>query len=140
MLNVEIYNVETHQGSQHTYIRLGEPEMMVRYVLVPGTAYDMPLHYSLHKNLTNPDEYKALFTTAVMNSVSVIGVTGAITRPPAPVFVSLPTLPSTWESLQVIIPTVLTFGIIGYPFLMPGPVGGDYVIKDPQRLFSTKSE
>lgn len=99
----------------------------------------MPLHYNLHHNLTNPDEYKALFTTAVLNSVSVIGVTGAITRPPAPVFVSLPSLPSTWESLQVIIPTVLTFGIIGYPFLMPGPVGGDYVIKDPQR-FSTLSE
>lgn len=86
----------------------------------------------MEQNLTNPDHYKALFTNSILSSVSVIGVSGAITRPPAPVFVSLPSLPSTWESLQVIIPTVLTFGIIGYPFIMPGPVGGDYLVKDSQ--------
>lgn len=99
----------------------------------------MPLHYSMRRNLTNPDEYKALFTNAIKSGVRVIGVSGAITRPPAPVFVSLPSLPSTWESLQVIIPTILTFGIIGYPFLMPGPVGGDFLVKDPMR-FSASSK
>ncbi|XP_046687461.1 myogenesis-regulating glycosidase-like [Homalodisca vitripennis] len=104
-----------------------------------GTAYDMPLHYSMERNLTNPDEYKALITNAILSSVSVIGVSGAITRPPAPIFVSLPSLPSTWESLQVIIPTTLTFGIIGYPFLMPGPVGGDFVVKDPLRFSGNSS-
>lgn len=57
----------------------------------------------------------------------MLGVSSAISRPPAPIFLSLPSLQSTWESLQVIIPTVLTYGIVGYPFLMPGPVGGDYV-------------
>lgn len=91
----------------------------------------MPIHYSMRRNLTNPDEYKDLFTKAILSGEHVIGVSGAITRPPAPIFVSLPSLPSTWESLQVIIPTTLTFGIIGYPFLMPGPVGGDFVVKDP---------
>lgn len=97
-----------------------------------GTAYDMPYYYQMEQNLTNPDHYKALFTNSILSSVSVIGVSGAITRPPAPVFVSLPSLPSTWESLQVIIPTVLTFGIVGYPFIMPGPVGGDFLVKDSQ--------
>lgn len=90
----------------------------------------MPYYYKMEQNLTNPDHYKALFTKSVLSSVSVIGVSGAITRPPAPVFVSLPSLPSTWESLQVIIPTVLTFGIVGYPFIMPSPVGGDFLVKE----------
>jgi alpha-glucosidase (family GH31 glycosyl hydrolase) len=28
--------------------------------------------------------------------------------------------------MQSIIPTVLTYGVMGYPFIMPGAVGGDY--------------
>ena len=92
-----------------------------------GSAYDIPHFYQFHQNLTNPDHYKEIFTNKILNTVPVIGVSGAISRPPAPVFVSLPSLPSTWESLQVIIPTILTYGIVGYPFLMPGPVGGDYL-------------
>lgn len=99
-----------------------------------GTAYDMPYYYQMERNLTNPDHYKRLFTDAILSSVNVIGVSGAIVRPPTPVFVSLPSLPSTWESLQVIIPTVLTYGIVGYPFLMPGPVGGDFVSSNTDTL------
>ena len=91
----------------------------------------MPQFYQLQQNLTNPDHYKTIFTNKLNASWRVIGVSGAIARPPAPVFVSLPTLPSTWESLQLIIPTILTYGIVGYPFLMPGPVGGDYLPEEP---------
>lgn len=99
----------------------------------------------------NPDQYKTLFTEAVLQLVEVIGVSSAVQRPKPPVFVSLPPMSSTWESLTLIIPIVsrvpciqltqinrldfstklnylqvLTYGIIGYPFIMPGPVGGDY--------------
>lgn len=109
------------------------------FYLDMGTAHDMPQYYQMERNLTNPDHYKQLFTAAILSGggsgagdgLSVLGVSGAVARPPAPVFVSLPSLPSTWESLQVIIPTVLTYGIIGYPFLLPGPVGGDYLIESP---------
>uniref|UniRef100_A0A1B6CHQ1 Glycoside hydrolase family 31 N-terminal domain-containing protein n=1 Tax=Clastoptera arizonana TaxID=38151 RepID=A0A1B6CHQ1_9HEMI len=100
-----------------------------------GTAYDMPHYFQMEQNLTNPDHFKALFTNMIQSSVGkVIGVSGAITRPPAPIFVSLPSLSSTWESLQVIIPTTLTYGIVGYPFLMPGPVGGDYSLDGDNKL------
>ncbi len=68
-----------------------------------------------------------MFIDCTLAAVPVLGVSSAISRPPAPIFLSLPSLQSTWESLQVIIPTALTYGIVGYPFLMPGPVGGDYV-------------
>lgn len=106
------------------------------FYLDMGTAYDMPKYYHLQDDLTNPDDYKSLFTEHTLKSIRVIGVSGAVTRPPAPVFVSLPPLPSTWESLQSIIPTILTYGIVGYPFLMPGPVGGDY-LPDSQRQITT---
>lgn len=90
----------------------------------------MPRYYQFKKNLTNPDHFKALFVESALAAVPVLGVSSAISRPPAPIFLSLPSLQSTWESLQVIIPTVLTYGIVGYPFLMPGPVGGDYVTEN----------
>lgn len=93
-----------------------------------GSAYDLPRHYLFAENLTNPDDYKSLFTQTVSDSVNVFGVSSAIIRPPAPIFVSLLSLASTWDSLQVIIPTMLTYGIVGYPFLLPGPVGGDFQV------------
>lgn len=94
-----------------------------------GSAYDLPRHYLFAENLTNPDDYKSLFTRTVSDAaVNVFGVSSAISRPPAPIFVSLLSLASTWDSLQVIIPTMLTYGIVGYPFLLPGPVGGDFQV------------
>lgn len=97
-------------------------------LLFKGSAYDLPRHYLFAENLTNPDYYKSLFTQTVSDSVNVFGVSSAISRPPAPIFVSLLSLASTWDSLQVIIPTMLTYGIVGYPFLLPGPVGGDFQV------------
>lgn len=62
--------------------------------------------FRFEQTLLNPDEYKTLFTEAVLEHVEVIGVSSAIKRPRPPVFVSLPPLTSTWESLKQIIPTV----------------------------------
>nr|CAD7594626.1 unnamed protein product [Timema genevievae] len=105
-----------------------------------GTAYDMPHHYHFEKELRNPDQYKAGFTQVVSQSVSVVGVSSATVRPRAPIFVSLPTFSSTWESLSKIIPTVLTYGMIGYPFIMPGSVGGDYSVQKFDEVNSTTTE
>ncbi|XP_012268655.2 myogenesis-regulating glycosidase isoform X2 [Athalia rosae] len=93
-----------------------------------GNAYDMPHYYNCHKPLTNPDEYKTLFTQAILSFAPVTGVSGAISRPRAPVFVSLPPFPSSWKAIKTVIPTVLNYGIIGYPFIMPGAVGGDVAL------------
>ncbi|XP_075219236.1 myogenesis-regulating glycosidase isoform X2 [Lycorma delicatula] len=123
---LDVTNNQSAPWIQSQLVELVKKYHFDSFYLDLGTAYDMPFYYQMERNLTNPDHYKRLFTDAILSSVSVIGVSGAIARPPAPVFVSLPSLPSTWESLQVIIPTVLTYGIVGYPFLMPGPVGGDF--------------
>lgn len=96
------------------------------FYLDTGTAYDMPHYYRFENQLTNPDQYKTIFTDSILHAVGVVGVSSAITRPKAPVFVSLPPFASSWKSMQSIIPTVLTYGVMGYPFIMPGAVGGDY--------------
>ncbi|XP_078039738.1 uncharacterized protein LOC144471509 isoform X1 [Augochlora pura] len=93
-----------------------------------GTAQDMPHYYKCEQPLTNPDHYKTLFTKAIVGSVPVVGVSGAISRPRPPVFVSLPPFSSSWKEIKTVIPTVLTYGMIGYPFIMPGAVGGDVAL------------
>lgn len=90
-----------------------------------GTAYDMPHYYQCEKPLINPDYYKAIFTKTFEMVLNVIGVSSAISLPRPPIFVSLPPFESSWEAIKLVIPTILTYGINGYPFIMPGAVGGD---------------
>ncbi|KAJ9599273.1 hypothetical protein L9F63_010275, partial [Diploptera punctata] len=107
------------------------------YYLDLGTAYDIPHYYHFDNQLINPDQYKTIFTESILHEVGVVGVSSAVTRPRAPVFISLPPFASTWKSMQSIIPTVLTYGIMGYPFIMPGPVGGDYEVLEGNRVKNT---
>lgn len=95
------------------------------FFLDMGTAHNMPHYYQCEKRLSNPDEYKTFFTDSFEKSISLIGVTSAVSLPRPPIFVSLPPFESTWEAIKNVIPTILSYGIIGYPFLLPGAVGGD---------------
>ncbi|KAL4713806.1 hypothetical protein ACJJTC_012323 [Scirpophaga incertulas] len=90
-----------------------------------GTAYDLPHYYQCEKKLINPDQYKTIFIKTFESTLSVIGVSSAVSLPRPPIFVSLPPFESTWEALSLVIPTMLTYGINGFPFIMPGAVGGD---------------
>lgn len=96
------------------------------YCLDLGIAYNMPHYYQCEKSLINPDTYKTYFTNSLQGSVSLFGVSSAIQRPRSPSFVMLPQFEASWEGMRRVIPTVLTYGIIGFPFLIPGAVGGDY--------------
>ncbi|XP_059062041.1 myogenesis-regulating glycosidase [Achroia grisella] len=90
-----------------------------------GVAYDMPHYYQCEKRLINPDQYKTLFTKTFEKTLNIIGVSSAISLPRPPIFVSLPPFESSWEALAMVIPAMLTYGVDGYPFVMPGAVGGD---------------
>ncbi|KAJ2949760.1 hypothetical protein O0L34_g15691 [Tuta absoluta] len=92
-----------------------------------GTAYDMPHYYQCEKRLINPDQYKTIFTQTFENIFNIIGVSSAVTLPRPPIFVSMPQFESTWEDLRKVIPTILTYSVNGYPFIMPGAVGGDII-------------
>lgn len=90
-----------------------------------GTGYDMPHYYQCEKKLINPDQYKSVFIKTFEKILNVIGVSSAISLPRPPMFVSLPPFESSWDAIKLVIPTVLTYGINGYPFIMPGAIGGD---------------
>uniref|UniRef100_A0A182Q2S0 Glycoside hydrolase family 31 N-terminal domain-containing protein n=1 Tax=Anopheles farauti TaxID=69004 RepID=A0A182Q2S0_9DIPT len=97
-----------------------------------GTAFNMPRYYQCARTLLNPDEYKNYFMERFEGTFSIFGVSSAISVPRPPAFLSLPPVNSSWSGLQSIIPTMLSYGIIGFPFLMPGPVGGDFVLPTQQ--------
>lgn len=97
-----------------------------------GTAYDIPRYYQCSQILPNPDHYKTIFTKRLgsTGSINLLGVTSAMNTPRPPAFLSLPQVNASWNSLQTIISSAITYGLIGYPFLMPGSVGGDFVLRD----------
>lgn len=92
-----------------------------------GTAYDMPRFYECQTPLLNPDHYKTIFVSRIKESMNLLGVSGAISVPHPPAFLNLPKVNSSWEGLQTVITSALNYGIIGYPFIIPGAVGGDYL-------------
>lgn len=95
-----------------------------------GSAYDMPRFYECQKPLLNPDHYKTIFMSRITESMNLLSVSGAITVPHPPAFLNLPKVNSSWAGLQTVITSALNYGIIGYPFILPGAVGGDY-LTDP---------
>ncbi|XP_045467936.1 myogenesis-regulating glycosidase isoform X3 [Harmonia axyridis] len=96
------------------------------FYLDVGVAYDIPHYYQCDKPLINPDHYKTLLTDSLQHNINLFGVNSAVTRPKAPIFVSLPQFESSWDGLRRVIPTILSYGLLGYPFLIPGAVGGDF--------------
>lgn len=105
-----------------------------------GTAHNMPHYYQCSKSLINPDSYKTIFGTNFEESIKITAFSGAVSVPSLPAFLSLPPVNSSWEGLQTIITTSLSYGIIGYPFIIPGPVGGDYfVAANDSRILSYHS-
>ncbi len=49
-------------------------------------------------------------------------------------------LSTSWESLQLIIPNMLQLGTIGYPFVNPGPVGGNGRLADSEEEVTLDDE
>ncbi|XP_003397370.2 uncharacterized protein LOC100643654 isoform X1 [Bombus terrestris] len=125
---LDITNNKTLPWLQSKLERLIMKYHVDSFYLDLGTAQDMPHYYKCEQPLTNPDHYKTIFTKSILGSVPVMGVSGAISRPRPPVFVSLPPFSSSWKAIKTVIPTVLTYGMIGYPFIMPGAVGGDVAL------------
>lgn len=92
-----------------------------------GTGYNMPHYYQCSKSLDNPDQYKTFFTSALNDGmVKVIGQSSANSVPRPPTFLSLPPVNSSWMGLESVITATLSYGILGFPFILPGPIGGDY--------------
>ncbi|CAG9857402.1 unnamed protein product [Phyllotreta striolata] len=107
--------------------RIKEAYKIDAFYLDMGVAYNLPRYYRSEELLLNPDEYKTRFVEALQSAeVPLFGVNSAVRRPKSPSFVVLPEFEFSWDGLRMIIPAILSYGIAGYPFLIPGAVGGDY--------------
>uniref|UniRef100_A0A6P7GHC2 Myogenesis-regulating glycosidase n=1 Tax=Diabrotica virgifera virgifera TaxID=50390 RepID=A0A6P7GHC2_DIAVI len=127
---LDITNVQTISWLLHKLKKVMNTYKIDSFYLDIGVAYNMPHYYQCEKALLNPDEYKTIFTNNLQGEVPLFGVNSAIERPRSPSFVVLPEFEFSWDGLRKIIPTILTYGILGYPFLIPGAVGGDYAVPE----------
>nr|XP_029726765.1 myogenesis-regulating glycosidase-like isoform X2 [Aedes albopictus] len=125
---LDITNNETIPWLRNQLLKIKESVGIDSFYLDFGNAYSMPRYYQCSTTLDNPDQYKSIFMKRVEGNINVFGVSSAVTVPRPPAFLSLPPVNSSWTGLRSIIPTVLSYGVIGYPFIMPGPVGGDFVL------------
>ncbi|XP_062563170.1 myogenesis-regulating glycosidase isoform X2 [Armigeres subalbatus] len=125
---LDITNNDTIPWLKNQLQKIVEPIGIDSFYLDFGNAYSMPRYYQCSTTLINPDHYKSIFMNRIEGKINIFGVSSAITVPRPPAFLSLPPVNSSWTGLRSIIPTVLSYGVIGYPFIMPGSIGGDFVL------------
>lgn len=125
---LDITNNDTIPWLRNKLQKITESFGIDSFYLDVGNAYNIPRYYQCSSTLVNPDQYKSIFMQRIEGNINIFGVSSAITVPRPPAFLSLPPVNSSWTGLRSIIPTVLSYGVIGYPFIMPGPVGGDFVL------------
>ncbi|XP_053948171.1 myogenesis-regulating glycosidase isoform X1 [Anastrepha ludens] len=107
--------------------KLKEDYQVDSFYLDLGTGYNLPHYYQCRMTLNNPDMYSKIFTSS-MESVGFIGVSSASVVPKPPAFLSTPPINSSWEGLRELLTIVLNYGVNGYPFVLPGAIGGDYYV------------
>lgn len=125
---LDITNNDTIPWLKNQLQKIVEPIGIDSFYLDFGNAYSMPRYYQCATTLVNPDHYKSIFMKRIEGKINIFGVSSAITVPRPPAFLNLPPVNSSWAGLRSIIPTVLSYGVIGHPFIMPGPIGGDFVL------------
>ncbi|KAI8036043.1 myogenesis-regulating glycosidase isoform X1 [Drosophila gunungcola] len=110
--------------------RLKEEYGVQSFYLDLGTGYNLPHYYQCRETLDNPDTYARLFT-ASLEGAGLMAVSTASVVPKPPTFLSTPPANATWEGLRETLGAVLNYGVIGYPFVLPGVIGGDYLLQRP---------
>ena len=93
-----------------------------------GVASSLPSCYKFSNNSMDPGHfsYKYAKFAASMNGLNVH--VGHRTQT-LPIFVRMTDKDGTWDDLtglKTLIPTVLTYGIMGYPYVLPSIVGGHH--------------
>lgn len=93
-----------------------------------GSISYLPYGYQLYDRSSVPSNYSVAYATIASEINNMVEVRVGDNSQDLPVFVRFLDRESTWSSkmgLQSVIPTVLTFGILGYPFILPDMIGGN---------------
>ncbi|CAG2100342.1 unnamed protein product [Medioppia subpectinata] len=93
------------------------------FLFVGGQSSLMPQHINVDKTI-NPDNYLNLLKRVAINTSDLIGTTSSVDSKQLKGFVKVLPRSSSWNTLQGIIPTVLSLGLMGYPLVNSGSVGG----------------
>ncbi|XP_055953812.1 myogenesis-regulating glycosidase-like [Argiope bruennichi] len=98
------------------------------FVFTGGQTTYLPRYYSFHTTSINPDLFLIHYLSFSGKLNSILGSEVGFLSQSFPGFVRLTPRTVSWDSLSglgSVIPEVLTLGILGYPLVNPGSVGGD---------------
>lgn len=98
------------------------------FVFTGGQTTYLPKYYSFHVPSVNPDLFLSRYLSIAGKLGAILGTEVGFLSQNFPGFVRLTPRTVSWDKfsgLASIIPEVLTLGILGYPLVNPGSVGGD---------------
>lgn len=93
-----------------------------------GEITFLPIPLNTHQPISNPNIYTTKYVETVSHHGNMIEVRCGYKSQKHPIFVRMADKESRWgydNGLRTIIPTTLTFGILGYPFILPDMIGGN---------------
>ncbi|XP_054717146.1 myogenesis-regulating glycosidase-like [Uloborus diversus] len=98
------------------------------FLFVGGQSSFLPPYFYFYTMTVNPDNFLSLYLNLASQTSKYLGVSVGFQSQHISAFVRLAPRTSTWDAstgLKSIIPAVLTLGLLGYPLVNPGSVGGD---------------
>lgn len=126
-----IVDVTRNSSEQWFYNRIAEVKTkhsIDGFLFVGGQSTFLPPYYYFHTMTINPDNFLSLYLRLASHSSNYLGVSVGFQSQHISAFVRLAPRTSSWDAfrgLKSIIPAVLTLGLLGYPLVNPGSVGGD---------------
>ncbi|XP_015905640.1 myogenesis-regulating glycosidase [Parasteatoda tepidariorum] len=101
------------------------------FLFTGGQSSFLPPYYYFYTMSVNPDNFLSLYLRLASKTSDYLGVSVGFHSQHISAFVRLAPRTSTWDAntgLKSIIPAVLTLGLLGYPLVNPGSVGGDVFV------------
>ncbi|XP_054720059.1 myogenesis-regulating glycosidase-like [Uloborus diversus] len=98
------------------------------FVFTGGQTTYLPRYYIYHTSAINPDMFLQHYLSIAKKLNSILGTEVGFLTQSFPGFVRMTPRTVSWDrfsGLGSVIPEVLTLGLLGYPLVNPGSVGGD---------------
>ena len=116
-----------------------------QYLPIDGFKFDagetdyLPYAYEFSEPQINPNYFSKNYVELVAAKFKLAEVRVGYKSQSAPILVRLLDRTSVWETtngLKSVLTATLTFGILGYPFVLPDMVGGNaYIVKPTKELY-----
>ncbi|XP_028399225.1 myogenesis-regulating glycosidase-like [Dendronephthya gigantea] len=88
-----------------------------------GDVSHLPSCYNFHNTSMDPGRFSIEYANFAASMAGINVHIGHQTQT-LPIFVGMKSKEPTWDGLRTLIPTLLTFGIMGYPYVLPSVIGG----------------